>query len=166
MTDAREESFIIRGGDARLERAPDGDVVLTSDGRRLRVARMTAAYPLSRRRMFISLRDAEGEEIGILDSARDMDAGSRHIVSEELERAYFMPRITDIVAIREEMNVVEWEVLTNKGPRAFQVRSVRRNVRRIGQRRYMVKDVDANRYEIRDWMTLPGSARKLLEPYI
>jgi len=163
---AEGDNFVIRARDARLDRGPNGDVLLTTDGRTLPVARMTAAYPLSRRNRLISLRDAEGEEIGMLDNARDLDGRSRGIVSEELERAYFMPKITDISGIREEMNVLEWTVLTDKGPRTFLVRGVRRNVRRIGQRRYMVKDVDGNRYEVRDWMRLPGGARKLLEPYV
>ena len=77
-----------------------------------------------------------------------------------------MPRVTDILDLRERMNGVEWEVQTNRGPRSFQVRHVRWSVRRIGPRRLVIKDVDGNRYEIRDWMQLSPASQKLLEPYL
>ena len=160
------DAFIIRGRDARLRRDAEGDVVLTTPGGKQRVGRMTAAYPLTRPRRLISVRDESGEEIGILDRVRDLDPDSRQIVREELERSYFMPQITDVYGIREELNLVQWDVLTSKGPRSFPVRGVRRNVRKIGQRQFVIKDVDGNRYEIPDWMSLPTAAQKLLEPYI
>lgn len=167
MTDVdTTDEFLIPASGARLRRNEDGAVVLVTDAGEQGVGRMTAAYPLTRPGRLISVRDESGEEIGLLDRVKDLDPPSRHIVREELERSYFMPRITDIEDAREELNVVHWDVQTNKGPRTFQVRNVRRNVRRIGQRQFVIKDVDGNRYEIRDWMTLPASAQKSLEPYL
>jgi len=77
-----------------------------------------------------------------------------------------MPRIHNILDIQEVLSVVEWEVETNKGARAFQVRDVRKSIRRVAVRKLVIKDVDGNRYQIPDWMTLPAHAQKLLEPYI
>ncbi|MBS3733779.1 MAG: DUF1854 domain-containing protein [Phycisphaerae bacterium] len=166
MNEITTDEFLIRAEAVRLRRSDDGGVVLIRDGREQSVGRITAAYPLTHPRRLVSLRDADGQEVGLLDNVKDLDADSRQIVRQELDRSYFMPRIMDVVDLREELNVVRWDVQTNKGPRTFLVRNVRRNVRRIGQRRFVIKDVDGNRYEIRDWITLPSAAQKLLEPYL
>jgi len=159
-------AFVVPARAVRLRRDPDGHVVLHRDGRDQRVGRITAAFPLSRPDRLLSVRDADGKEICLLDGLGDLDDESLRIVREEQERSYFMPQITDVRRIHEEMRVAEWTVVTNKGPRVFHVRSVRQNVRRIGARRFVVKDVDGNRYEIPDWMRLRAAAQKLLEPYL
>ena len=112
------------------------------------------------------IRDEEGTEIGLLDDVRGLDPDSQRIIRDELERSYFMPRITDVLDVREELNVVIWEVETNRGPRKFEVRHVRQNIRRMGRRRLVIKDVDGNRYEIRDWIKLPPLAQKLIQNYL
>jgi len=35
----------------------------------------------------------------------------------------------------------------------------------MGLRRLVIKDVDGNRYEIRDWQELPSAAHKLIQVY-
>jgi len=161
-----ETDFLITAEQVHFRRDEDDRIVLDYDGSRTQVSRIVAAFPLSDRQKMISVRDAEGVEIGILDHIGRLDPQSRAIVDHELERTYFMPRITDIRDIKEDLKVVDWDVETDKGPRQFQVRGVRRNIRRIGRRRVVVKDVDGNRYEIRDWSALSRDAQMLLEPYL
>jgi hypothetical protein len=43
---------------------------------------------------------------------------------------------------------------------------VRRNIRKFGPGRLIIRDVDGNRYEIREWMTLPARAVKLIQVYV
>lgn len=160
------DAFRVHGREVKLVRNGDGGVTLTLRGQAMPLGGVAAAFPLTRPRKLISLRDEDGQEVAILEHAKQLDETSRAVLNEELDRAYFMPRVNDIRAIDEDMNVVEWDVDTDRGERVFQVRNVRRNVRRIGERRMMIKDVDGNRYEIRDWMILPANAQKLLEPYI
>jgi len=166
MTAAKERSFVISAKDVRFRRAEDGTVLMRAGEEETPIATLVGAFPLTHPQGMIALRDLQGEEIGILDCVEGLDEESRKIVREGLERSYFMPRITDILDIQESLNVVEWEVQTNKGPRSFEVRNVRKNIRRFGSRRLVIRDVDANRYEIRDWMQLPPYAQKLLEPYM
>jgi hypothetical protein len=160
------KEFVLHAADARFERDADGTVWLRTASARQAVSSMQGAFPLTHRLRMISLRDLDGNEIAMLDEVRDLDAASARIVEQELQRSYFMPRITDIYDIHEAHNVVEWDVETDKGPRTFQVRGVRKNVRRIGDRRLVVKDVDGNRYEIRDWTQLSDHPQELLEPYL
>ncbi|MFO7899799.1 MAG: DUF1854 domain-containing protein [Planctomycetota bacterium] len=160
------EHFMMPAADVRFRRNQEGRVVLERDGGATPVSSIVAAFPLTHRQRMISVRDSEGAEIGILDDIRRLDPNSRTVVDHELERTYFMPRVTDVLDIEEDLNVVEWDVETDKGPRRFQVRSVRKNVRRFGRRRVVIKDVDGNRYEIRDWTALPRLSQTLVEPYL
>jgi hypothetical protein len=158
--------FVLPATRAHFERDDDGTVWLRTGDDRQAVSSMQGAFPLSHRLCMISLRDLDGNEIAMLDSVESLDAASARIVEDELQRSYFMPRITDIIDIHEAHNVVEWDVETDKGPRTFQVRGVRKNVRRIGDKRLVVKDVDGNRYEIRDWTQLDAHPQELLDPYL
>jgi hypothetical protein len=160
------ENFLVTGDRVSLRREGETDVTVVVDGEPRLLGGVAGAFPLTRPNKMIALRDEEGDEIAILADARQLDDESRQVLREALDRAYFMPRIIDIYAIDEDMNIVHWDVATNRGERLFQVRGIRRNVRRIGERRFIIKDVDGNRYEIRDWMMLPPNAQKLIEPYL
>ena len=172
MSTAQGQNFpggtfrILTAENISFRKDTEGNILLNKDEQEQVIANVTAAFPLSDPQKMISLRDHDGQEIGILDDVSRLDPHSKWIISEALERSYFMPRITDILDIQENLNVIEWEVETDKGLRTFEVRNVRKNVRRIGQRQLIIKDVDGNRYEIRDWMTLPPHPQKLLEPYL
>jgi hypothetical protein len=161
-----EKTFLLNAAEVRFRRDEDGRVQMLRDGGSTAVSGLVAAFPLSRRRRMIAVRDREGREIGILDDTRQLDDTSQAIVRYELERSYFMPRILDVLDIEENLSVVEWQVETDKGPRRFQARGVRKNIRRVGRRRLVIKDVDGNRYEIPDWTDLPAAAQRLIEPYL
>ena len=162
---ADDDSFI-PASDVRFGRDADGRVVMIQGNDTRMIGNLLSAFPLTRPGRMVSVRDEEGREIGVLDDIRGLDPDSLSILHEELERSYFMPRITDIADIREEHRVVTWEVVTDRGERKFEVRSVRQNVRRMGGRRLVIKDVDGNRYEVRDWMGLPALAQKLIQIYL
>jgi hypothetical protein len=160
------EESVIKASEVRFARNAEGRVVLIRGTDPEVVGNVMSAFPLTSPGRMVSVRDEEGQEIGLLDDIHGLDPESRQIIRAELERSYFMPRITDILDVREEHRVVTWEVETNRGPRTFQVRHVRQNVRRMGRRRLVIKDVDGNRYEIRDWMDLPPLAQKLIQIYL
>lgn len=162
----QQDLVVLRGESLRFTRDPDGRVLMHRAGTTTPVGAVMSAFPLTRPARMVSLRDEEGAEIGLLEDVRQLDPDSQRVIREELERSYFMPRITDVFDIREELNVVIWEVETNRGPRKFEVRHVRQNVRRMGRRRLVIKDVDGNRYEIRDWIKLPPLAQKLIQNYL
>jgi hypothetical protein len=162
----QDDDFVLPAADVRIERDGDGHLVLHLREEARAVGSVVSAFPLTQPGSMVSLRDEEGVEIGILEDVRKLEPASCEIMTEELERAYFMPTITDILDIEEELGVVIWEVETDKGPRTFQVRSIRQNVRKMGGRRLVIKDVDGNRYEVADWLKLPPLAQKLIQSYL
>lgn len=151
---------------ARLSRGQDGHLVL-SDGTGARVlGSLMGAFPISSKGRFISLRGKDGEEIGILTDMKLLDSGSQKILKQELERAYFMPRIKEILKTEEKLDVLTMRVRTNKGLRTFQVRSPHRNVRSVGMNRFVIRDVDGNRYEISDLRDLSVKGQASIEEYL
>jgi len=159
---SQSDTFVIEGADVRFGRTSDGQILLHRGQNVVTVGSIMSAFPLTRPGQMVSIRDEEGDEIGILRGVGGLDPRSRRVMDEELERAYFMPRIRDILDIQEELNVVTWEVETDRGPRHFEVRNVRQNVRRMGNRRFVIRDVDGNRYEIHDWADLPPAAQRII----
>ncbi|MDE2806806.1 MAG: DUF1854 domain-containing protein [Gemmatimonadota bacterium] len=125
--------------------------------------RVKRAFPLTRDDCFIVVQDRQGKEIGSLARLDALDRDSRQAVEDELERAYFTPRIQRIAKVTVANRVPRWEVETDRGPRAFEIYSSRRDVRLLGDGRILVQDADGNRYEIPDYRRLDPASQALVE---
>ena len=69
---------------------------------------------------------------------------------EELEKAYFMPKIKKILRIKELYGGMTWfAVETDRGYREFEIQS-KTSMRNLGLSRVIFTDVDGNKYEIPD----------------
>ena len=148
-------------------RDEDGVVWLRRSGQEDQmVDRAVPAFPLTKPDAFVTLFDEQGREIGLIRTIRKLDDRSRRTLEEEIERSYFMPQIKQIRDVKEGLGIETWEVLTSKGERRFEVRSSRRDVRPVGRRRLLIKDVDGNRFDIPDWAKLDSSSQGLIEKYI
>ena len=125
--------------------------------------RVKRAFPLTYDDCFIVVQDREGKEIGSLTQLDALDQASRQAVEDELDRAYFTPRIQHIAKVTTTHRVPRWEVETDRGPRTFEIYSSRRDVRLLGDGRILVQDADGNRYEIPDYRLLEPASRALVE---
>ena len=128
--------------------------------------RVKRAFPLTCEDCFIVVQDRAGEEIGSLARLDALDRASRRAVADELERAYFTPRIQRIAKVTTAYRVPRWEVETDRGPRTFEIYSSRRDVRHLGTGRVLVQDADGNRYEIPDYRRLDPASRALVEEMV
>jgi len=115
-------------------------------------------FPLSHPVQYLSVRDGGSNEVGVIRSSSELDAESRRVVEEELNRRYFMPIIRRIRKVVERFGVVEWHVDTERGSCQFTTRDLRENVLRLGAARYVISDVDDNRYEIPDTSRLDAKS--------
>ncbi len=141
----------------------DTTVRATIDGdRSWREVRIARAFPLSDPDRFIGLRDGDDKDIGIFETLHGLDAASRAILDEELERRYFTPQITKVYSVSEQFGVVTWDVDTTKGRRRFLVRNLKDSTFTLGASRVMMTDVDSNRYEIPDAYALGPQALLIL----
>ena len=127
---------------------------------------LVPAFPLSDSNRMIQVLSNEGEELGFIDDAGKLDGESRAVITEELERSYFMPQITDIIEAEEKLSVLTLETETDRGARTVQIRNPRKSIRKLPHNRVVIRDVDGNRYEISDWTDIPLYGRDFLAQYL
>jgi hypothetical protein len=123
-------------------------------------------FPLSRPQRPLSVRDGANKEVGILVDAAELDAESRRLVQEELDRRYLTPSIHRIVAVKERFGTVEWSVETDRGPWKFTMRNPRENVVQPSPGRYLLTDVDGNRFDVLDLSALDAPSQAWLMRFL
>jgi len=136
-----------------------------ADGREYREVVLTLAFPLTHPSRMLVVRDSDLAEIGIIDDYLTVDEQSRKLLEEELEKAYFVPRILRILSAEQEHSLGTFEVETDRGPRTIQVQFLQRTLFLPGGR-IVLEDVDANRYEIASINNLDAHSQALLEPFL
>lgn len=139
-------------------RLPDGSIHVN--------VKVTLAFPISRPKQFVYLIDAAGKELGLIPDPRRMDRESRDLLLDQADQAYFMPRVTRIFSIDENMGIARWEVETDRGWSAFDVVSRSESHWYVGRDKVVVRDADGNRYLIEDIRALDGRSRRLLDVYL
>jgi len=149
-----------------LRKNREGDNVAILDGREIVLGHIVSIFPISNRSHFVSLRDLEGNEIGIVEQAHELDPESRRILRAELERSYFLPKIQDILSVADHLSIFTFRVKTDKGLRTFEVRNPRRSIRSVGGGRYIIKDVDGNRYDIPKLGNLGPKSQNLMGEFV
>lgn len=150
----------------RICREESGRLKLIFDNdEKVLIKRVIRAFPLTMPWRYIILIDKNDREVGLLRDLGDLDETSMKVLKDELERVYFIPKIKKIHRIKEEFGVLIWETETDKGPRRFEVTS-RRDVKKMGKRRIIVRDADGNLYDIPDYADLDQKSIILLESVI
>ncbi len=127
--------------------------------------RVVKGFPLTDVGRFLSVRDENNEEIGIIRDLEELPESVRELLMEEMERLYFIPRITRILSIKTEFGVAIWEVETDKGPRIIELRG-EDSYRFLPRGRLIITDVHENYYQIEDMSALDARSRSLLDRYL
>ena len=122
-------------------------------------------FPLAQPDQYISLLDAHKNEIGLIEDIKQLQQADRTILAEELEKCYFMPKITKIHALEGRFGVTQWEAETEVGSVSFDLRS-RNDITTLSGGRILIKDIDGNRYEIVNYHQLDPKSIALLETQI
>ena len=120
------------------------------------------SFPLTDSNKYISLLDSEEKEIGIIQDIKQLPRESEKVLRSELQKRYFMPKITKIHKLDGEFGVTQWVVETNRGPVTFGMRT-RYDVVSLENGRILIKDADGNRYEIENYHRLDPDSIALLE---
>jgi len=142
-----------------FETAPDGTLrVSIPDRCGLRVDAVRA-FPLSHPEAHIVLRDGGGKELGILRSLQDVAPATRELLREQLHRRYFLPKITGIGNVSERFGSSVWELQTDRGDCTVTTRQMNEAVFEIEPGRYIITDVEGNRYEIQRLADLDEQSR-------
>lgn len=158
-----DELNLLAAAETKLYRDEFGDLVLQFAAKEPeRGIRVVRCFPISAGDRFIALRTRKNEELGIVADIDELDPTSRATLAEELALAYFRPQITAVYAITEEHHIPRWQVDTDRGPRTFEIRSSRRDIRVLSKGRVLIRDADGNHYEIPNYRQLEPASRALV----
>ncbi len=147
-------------GSMSLQRDQKGRLVLKVGDEERLVLRVIRSFPLTSPNGFVSLWGEDGE-IGLIPNLEALDSSSRTVIGQELEKAYFMPKIRKILRVKELYGgITEFAVETDKGFREFEIQS-KNQIRHVGVSRVLITDVDGNKYEIPDVTRLDSRSRSL-----
>ncbi len=153
----------------KLTFAKRGDVLVLTvqDDRTYLKVRPVRAFPLTEPNEFIGLLDAiSGREIGVLRSLKGLDGPTRQLIQAMLNKQYFIPRINRIAQAKKEFGTVYWDVDTDRGQRQFIMRNIRDSIHEVEPGRYLVVDIDGNRFEIPQLADLDSRSQALWEKLV
>ena len=125
--------------------------------------RVKWAFPLTAPQEMVIIEDVEGGFLGIMKQYGKMDATSLRILEAELELEYYLPRILRIYEIKDQLSLLTWRVETDRGPRQFEVRNRRADIRWFSDTHVVIQDADGNKYEIPDLSSLDVASRQKVE---
>jgi len=120
------------------------------------------SFPVSETNKYIALVNDEGDEIGIVEDVRKLSPQSRDVLTEELQKRYFMPKITKINSLDGQFGVTTWNVETSQGDVEFGIRT-RYDIVTLESGRVLLKDADGNKYEIENYNKLDPKSIALLQ---
>ena len=157
---------IVEQGRVRIWRDPFRRLCVTvEDYANYLDVRPARVFPVSEAAGFVSFLGIEDKEALMLRSLCGLDPESRRVLEEEMTRAYFVPRIIQILEIEYAHGAARWEVETDRGYRLFDIRD-REDVKVIEGRRVLLQDADGNRYEVADVGELDERSRRLIDSQI
>ncbi len=144
----------------RFERAPDSTlrVEVAGDrcGMRVQVLR---AFPLKFPEQFIVLRDGDNKELGVIEELRHVPQPAQRWLREELFKRYFLPQVEVIHDITERFGTSVWDLQTDRGRRTVTTNAMNEAVFEMEPQRFLITDVEGNRYEIKDLSALDANTR-------
>ena len=148
---------VVAGNLLRVE-LYDGRVFDKLEARRL--------FPLTGLWRYITLLDEEGKEVAVIRNVDNLMEDSRAALHRVLGEYYLIPRITRVYAIRDKYGQLKFDVETDHGRYAFDIRNRHSDVKLLYDNRVLIKDASDNRYEIPDLAALDRASIRLLNPYL
>lgn len=150
---------------AVFTRTEGGFVAMEFNGASYKRVVFHRSFPFSDPSHFISVREPEGKELGMILDMAALPKETRELLEEQMNYRYFSPVIQKIVDIKEEYGYSYWQVITDRGAVRFTV-PMGGNVLRAGEFRLFITDIDGNRFEVPDYRTFSVKEQKKLDLYI
>ncbi len=128
------------------------------------------SFPVTFPNNFLSLRyyNQQGQEleVGIIRDPADFPAEARNLLARSLAGYYFEFEVERVLKIELKYNLLMFDVVTNHGPRQFEMRWEGERALDLGVHGKVLLDVFDCRYVIRDIRALPPADRELFTRYI
>jgi hypothetical protein len=144
----------------RLERGVDGQL-WASTGVRSQPVVVRRCFPWTAPARFVSLRDADEEEVALVRDLGELDPESRRALEASLVEAGFVLEIVGVDDVDDEIEIRTFRVRTAQGPRRFQ--TLRDEwPRPLPGGGILLRDVAGDLYLVRDPAALDAASRAKL----
>ena len=123
-------------------------------------------FPFEMPDCYISVQNGDGDEAGIIRALSDFDAETNKILTTELERKYYTPKITKILSLKETRGYSYWKVMSDAGEISFTLQDTQRSISKVGEDRAFITDICGSRYEIPSLLNFDRKSLRKLEIYL
>lgn len=144
----------------QLELAPDGTLRALLPDRCGMNVQVLRAFPLSRDDQYFVLRDGKNVELGMIEKLNGLSEQNVSLIKEALTNRYFLPQIIKIYTIFERFGSSQWDVETDRGRVQISSKALHEAITELSPTRFLVKDNEENRFEIRDVTQLDEESQK------
>jgi hypothetical protein len=124
------------------------------------------SFPHTHRTSYLSIRTRDNKEIGMVRSLDDVDEETAKLLEQQIQIRYYAPSITKLLAVKEEFGYSYWEAETDSGICRFTVRGGGGQVKPVTPVRFLITDVDGNRFVIPDYTALSDKEFKMIEMFL
>lgn len=127
--------------------------------------RLRRAFPWSQPGRLVSIRDAEGKELLLVEDLAPLGEELRQQIQAWLGDTSFVPRIVAVDDVDVRFGYQQWKVRTDRGRAEFRVQE-REDIRFLPDGRFRIKDADGTVYEMVRLDELDELSRRAVEPLI
>jgi len=144
----------------------NGDsLILFADGEELHIDHIVRCFPFSTPDQWVSLRDLDGTELGLLPTLDGLNPQARALVEEHLKDRYDIPKIQTILNIESNKEGgTTWDIDTNAGPMDFTIRGDQ-NLNAFPEIVF-TDAITRKRYKIPDYTKLDRASQKIARAYL
>ena len=136
------------------------------DGRKFENLEPRRLFPRSGLEKYITLLDETGVEQVVIRDLNTLPKHEREIIEACLEEYYLIPRVTQILGVREKFGVITLDTETDRGHARIEIRNLLHGLRMVHDNRVLIRDGNDNRYEIPDLTQLDKRSRQLIESFL
>lgn len=157
-----ERRSFLRPESTYFEKTEGNMLTVTTGGKKYYAIQLRSAFPLSNRRLFISVYDSENNEIGIIRNMDEFSVGVTKLLQQYLDICYFAPRIYKINKIKD----LYWEVETDAGACSFTIKEGDGSLYIVNEKTLVILDREGNRFIISDIKELEPKEYSKIEIYL
>ena len=154
----------------QITKEKSGFLTVVYDGREYKRVDPTRLIPFYSKTEYISLsyenEEKEFREIGVIRNMNELSGQQYDLLDKYLEYKYYMPEITKIYSIRDNMRgSIFVKADTTSGEKTICVRDWYQNFRMLSSEYLYVNDADGNKYFCKDINRLDKRSRGILEMF-
>jgi hypothetical protein len=139
--------------------------LVDADGVRHHNVTVVPLFPISDPEHWISICDADGEEIVCVADPAKLAPDTYRVLKDEMSHREFAPIVERINRVSSALEPSEWDVQTDRGRTRFVLQSDEK-VRRLGANTVAIEDANGIRYLIPDVRKLDATSQRIIEWYV